>query len=98
MKLHTARGPFRAILFLLMFSIAASGIAVLPSLMMGVTSTDSQVIGVCDWLLVVVSQCITGGVGIKVTNLGGSKDVLDGDGNLGADTITLDEADEVVAL
>lgn len=41
----TARGPLRAILFFLMFSIAASGIAVLPSLRMGVTSTDSQATG-----------------------------------------------------
>jgi hypothetical protein len=32
------------------------------------------------------------------TNLGGSENVLDGLGDLRADTITLDEADEVVAL
>lgn len=42
----TARGPFRAILFFLMLSIAASGIAVLPSFRIGVTSQGSQVIGV----------------------------------------------------
>ena len=42
----TARGPLRATLFLLMFSMAASGMAVLPSLRIGVTSTDSQVMGV----------------------------------------------------
>lgn len=33
-----------------------------------------------------------------MTNLGSGKDVLHGDGNLGPDTITLDQADEVVAL
>jgi hypothetical protein len=44
----TARGPFRAILFFLMLSIAASGIAVLPSFRIGVTSQGSQVIGVYD--------------------------------------------------
>jgi len=42
----TARGPFRAILFFLMLSIAASGIAVLPSLRIGVTSQGSQAMGV----------------------------------------------------
>lgn len=41
----TARGPFRAILFFLMLSIASSGIAVLPSLMIGVTSMGSQETG-----------------------------------------------------
>lgn len=30
--------------------------------------------------------------------LGGGEDVLDGLSNLGADTVTLDQADEVVAL
>lgn len=43
----TARGPLRATLFLRMLSMAASGIAVLPSLMMGVTSTGSQAMGIC---------------------------------------------------
>ncbi len=33
-----------------------------------------------------------------VTNLGSGEDILDGDGNLGADTITLNQADEEVAL
>jgi hypothetical protein len=44
---NTARGPFRAILFFLMLSMAASGIAVLPSLMIGSTLMGSQVMGVC---------------------------------------------------
>jgi hypothetical protein len=35
---------------------------------------------------------------ISSTNLGGGEDVLDGLGNLGANAVTLDEADEVVAL
>lgn len=35
-------------MFFLMFSMAASGMAVLPSLRMGVTSTDSQAMGVCE--------------------------------------------------
>jgi hypothetical protein len=43
----TARGPFRAILFFLMLSIAASGIAVLPSFRIGVTSQGSHLMGVC---------------------------------------------------
>lgn len=43
---HTARGPLRATLFFSMLVIAASGMAVLPSLMIGVTSTGSQEIGV----------------------------------------------------
>jgi hypothetical protein len=33
-----------------------------------------------------------------VTNLGGGKDVLDGHGNLGANAITLDQADGVATL
>lgn len=41
----------------------------------------------------VVAGLRTGG-----TNLGGGEDVLDGLGDLGTDTVTLDEADEVVAL
>jgi len=44
---HTARGPLRAILFFLMLSMAASGIAVLPSLRMGSTLMGSQAMGVC---------------------------------------------------
>ena len=44
---HTARGPFRAILFFRMLSMAASGIAVLPSLRIGSTLMGSQVMGVC---------------------------------------------------
>lgn len=36
--------------------------------------------------------------GSWATNLGGSEDVLDGDGNLGANAITLDQADGVAAL
>lgn len=32
------------------------------------------------------------------TNLGGGEDVLDGDGNLGANAVTLDQADGVAAL
>lgn len=31
-------------------------------------------------------------------NLGGGEDVLDGYGNLGTNTVTLDQADQVVAL
>lgn len=35
---------------------------------------------------------------VGVTNLGSGEDVLDRLGNLGADTVTLDQADEVVSL
>lgn len=35
---------------------------------------------------------------VRITYVGGGKDVLDGSGNLGADTVTLDDADGVVAL
>lgn len=34
----------------------------------------------------------------EATNLGGGEDVLDGLGNLRADTVTLDQTDEVVSL
>ncbi len=34
----------------------------------------------------------------RATDLGGSEDVLDGHGDLGANAITLDQADGVVAL
>lgn len=42
---QTARGPLRATRFFLTELIALSGIAVLPSLMIGVTSTDSHSMG-----------------------------------------------------
>lgn len=48
----TARGPLRATRFFLTEVIALSGIAVLPSLMIGVTSTDSHSMGVCVFLSV----------------------------------------------
>lgn len=35
---------------------------------------------------------------VVMTNLGGGEDVLDGLGNLGADTVTLNQADQEVAL
>jgi hypothetical protein len=44
---RTARGPLRATKFFLTDWIAASGIAVLPSTKIGVTSTDSHSIGAC---------------------------------------------------
>jgi peptidoglycan/LPS O-acetylase OafA/YrhL len=43
-----ARGPLRATVFLRTLVMAASGIAVLPSLSMGVTSTGSHSIGTLD--------------------------------------------------
>ena len=46
LALLTARGPLSAILFLLMLSMATSGIAVFPSLMIGSTLMGSQVMGV----------------------------------------------------
>lgn len=46
----TARGPLRATRFFLTEVIALSGIAVLPSFMIGVTSTDSHSMGVCVFL------------------------------------------------
>ena len=61
----------------------------------------SQLMGVC----VVVSAsylCVvawaTPGERKFATDLGGSEDVLDGDGNLGANAITLDQADGVATL
>lgn len=41
----TARGPLRATLFLLMLSIVASAMVVLPSFNIGVTSTGSHFTG-----------------------------------------------------
>lgn len=92
---RTARGPLRAILFFSMFTMASSGIAVLPSFRMGVTSTGSQAMGVCTALVSLQAQ-----VQLEAlpTNLGRSKDVLDRLGDLRADTVALDQADEEVAL
>lgn len=101
-SVRTARGPLRAILFLLMFSMAASGMAVLPSLMMGVTSMGSQAIGVYVSLLAIVGVVSLAGsfhpVASSLSYLGSGEDVLDGLGNLGTDTVTLDQADKEVAL
>lgn len=41
---------------------------------------------------------MSGGGGFVAAYLGGSEDVLDCNGNLGADTVTLDQADGIVAL
>lgn len=91
---HTARGPLRAILFFLMLSMAASGMAVLPSLIMGSTLMGSQTMGVCR-----MSACGSKpGERKRATDLGGGEDVLDSDSNLGANAITLDQADGVAPL
>lgn len=47
---HTARGPFSATKFFFTLAIASSGMAVLPSLRIGVTSTGSHLIGACSCL------------------------------------------------
>ena len=74
--------------------MAASGMAVLPSLRIGSTLMGSQVIGVCEIkLLALIAACGTRGV-----YLGGGKDFLHGDSNLGANAVTLDDADGVVTL
>jgi hypothetical protein len=78
-----------------MFSMAASGMAVLPSLRMGVTSTDSQVMGAYTYLL---ARRKSRRDGTAKTNLGGGKDVLHGHGDLRANAITLNQTDEEVAL
>lgn len=93
---HTARGPLRAILFFLMLVMASSGMAVLPSFRMGVTSIDSQVMGVLGRMLAGTRANLESL--LRETNLGGGEDVLDGDSNLGADTVTFNQADEIVAL
>lgn len=75
--------------------------AVLPSLMMGLTSMGSQAIGVYSPLLATHCFFTFIPLGMKQTSksyLGGGEDVLDGLSNLGADTVTLDQADEVVSL
>lgn len=76
--------------------------AVLPSLMMGVTSMGSQAIGVYVSLLAIVGTVSLAGsfhpVASSVSYLGSGEDVLDGLGDLGTDTVTLDQADEEVAL
>ncbi len=100
---RTARGPLRAILFFLMLSIAASGIAVLPSLRIGSTLMGSQAMGVCFG--VCQHFFVVDPVGAderklvrERTDLGGGEDVLDGDGNLGANAVALDQADGVPTL
>ena len=45
--LGVARGPFKATVFFLTEAMAASGMAVLPFLRMGVTSTSSHSMGTC---------------------------------------------------
>ena len=44
------------------------------------------------------AKCASFVEGIVIANLGGDENVLDSDGNLGTNTVTLDQADEVVAL
>jgi hypothetical protein len=63
--LLTARGPLRAILFFLILSMAASGMAVLPSLRMGVTSQDSQAIGVCSNAYMLAPSSQAGGAYVR---------------------------------
>ncbi len=69
---HTARGPFRATKFFLTLSMALSGIAVLPSLRIGVTSTGSHSIGAWAALLRANSVCLI------CTDLRCCEDVFDG--------------------
>ena len=101
---RTARGPLRAILFFLMLSIAASGIAVLPSLRIGSTLMGSQAIGVCFggcqhfFLSSTQSAPDERKLVRQRTDLGGGEDVLDGNGNLGANAVALDQADGVATL
>lgn len=45
-RILTARGPFRATLFLWMLSMVSEGMVVLPSTSLGVTSTGSHEMGV----------------------------------------------------
>lgn len=68
---------------------------------MGSTLMGSQVMGVYSCQQVVVrAYCRTGGSGPaeENTDLGGSEDVLDGDGDLGADAVSLNQADVEVSL
>lgn len=77
-----------------MLSMAASGIAVLPSFIIGSTLMGSQVMGVCRRLV----RGRSPGERKLTTNLGGGEDVLDGDSNLGTNPITLNQTDGVAAL
>lgn len=49
--LGVAKGPFNATVFFLMDAIAASGMAVLPFLRIGVTSTSSHLIGTWETVI-----------------------------------------------
>lgn len=46
--LGVARGPLRATVFFLMEATASGGMVETPSMMVGVTSTSSQLIGTCE--------------------------------------------------
>ena len=65
---------------------------------MGSTLIGSQVIGV----YIELAACESGGMGVcrasGSTHLGGGEDVLDGNGDLRANAITLDQAHGVFAL
>lgn len=76
--------------------MAASGMAVLPSFKMGVTSTDSHLTGACERFSIEISQLIFRRQGAGY--ICGGEDVLDGLRDLGADTITLDQGDHVLSL
>lgn len=80
-----------------MLAMASSGIAVLPSFKMGVTSTGSQVIGA--WfhkLLMCVDELQWNWK--RTTNLGSSEDVLDSLRDFRSNTVTLNQTNGVVAL
>lgn len=76
--------------------MAASGMAVLPSFKMGVTSTDSQLTGACERLSIRIPQLIYRWQGTRY--ICGGEDILDGLRDLGTDTITLDQGDHVFSL
>lgn len=105
---QTARGPLRATKFFLTESIALSGIAVLPSLRIGVTSTDSHSIGVCALYQPLTSQgvwctCLSlgklvNGVWSDLAYLSSSKNGPNGLGDLRTDTVAFDKGYCVVSL
>lgn len=81
-------------MFFLILLMASSGMTVLPSLRIGVTSTSSQTMGTCN----VKGQFRFSHANPHETYLGCLKDFLDTVGNFRANTITGDEGDGVVAL
>lgn len=94
---HTASGPLRATKLRFTLLIASSGIVVLPSFRIGVTSTGSHLMGTYFQFSSVFDVRVSRLLG-ELLYICCRKDILDGLGDLRSDTITLDQCDGIFAL